>query len=160
MDRLSEDARKLIAKMARATARDFFEEQREEWRELLGADLHEQVESAVREAWARYRDGKRRAAAGEQYMDGRGQLGQVTRETIAEIVESLPPHTEVFAQTRQAKAAAAAERRPVGNCTECGAPWTTATAYTGSDVATGTWHHVHARDCRAFRANRAKGSSI
>jgi hypothetical protein len=148
MDRLSEDSRKLIAKMARATARDFFEDQREEWRAIIGADLDARVESAVRVAMAKYRDGKRRAEGAFQYMDGRDT-------TIPDTVAGLPKHTAVIGQTRQGKAAAAAERRPVGNCTTCGAPWTDTTAYTGSGPAGGAWHHVYPNDCTKYREAKA-----
>lgn len=39
LDQLSEPARLLITKMARIAARDFFEEQRSEWLDVLRAEL-------------------------------------------------------------------------------------------------------------------------
>lgn len=47
LDQLSPEARKLIQKMARVSARDFFDEVKEEWTEAWSIDIGRRVSKAV-----------------------------------------------------------------------------------------------------------------
>lgn len=81
LDQLSPDARRLIQKMARVCARDFFEEQREAWLEILRQELDEKI-----------RQSERRARARQSAPPGR-------------VMDGTADHTAVLAQTRLGKSA-------------------------------------------------------
>lgn len=70
LDQLSEPARLLITKMARVAARDFFEQQREEWLETMAAEMPHAIERLAEEERRKLR-GERLAPVPRSYMDGR-----------------------------------------------------------------------------------------
>lgn len=140
LDQLSEEARLLIQKMARVCARDFFEEQREGWREELRAELLREIEHETQQRAAREERAAAAAAAG-RYMDGRGPA-----EFVGSVVSGLPPHKVVFAPRRADKAKAAAELMPEGECLVCEQPLRPGQVWKFLATREG-WMHIGEPDC-------------